>query len=41
MRNRRRVGVSPAQVDFTLTKLTDAEAVLDAVERALAWSEVG
>lgn len=30
-----------AQVDFTLTKLTDAETVLDAVERALAWSEGG
>ena len=29
-----------AQVDFTLTKLTDPESVLEAVERALAWSEV-
>ena len=29
-----------AQVDFALTKLSEPEAVLDAVERALAWSEV-
>jgi CheY-like chemotaxis protein len=30
-----------AQVDFTLTRPRDPEAVLEAVERALAWSEVG
>jgi CheY-like chemotaxis protein len=29
-----------AQVDFAVTKLSDPEAVLDSVERALAWSEV-
>jgi CheY-like chemotaxis protein len=29
-----------AQIDFALTKLTEPDAVLDAVERALAWSEV-
>lgn len=29
-----------AQVDFAVTKLTDPDAILDAVERALAWSEV-
>jgi CheY-like chemotaxis protein len=29
-----------AQVDFALTKLSDPEAILDAVERALAWSEI-
>ena len=29
-----------AQVDFALTKLTDPDALLDAVERALAWAEV-
>jgi CheY-like chemotaxis protein len=27
-----------AQVDFAITKLTDPEAILDAIERALAWS---
>src|SRR5439155_1329335 len=32
--------LSRAQVDFAVTKLTDPDAVLDAVERALAWSEV-
>jgi CheY-like chemotaxis protein len=32
--------LSRAQVDFTLTKLSDPEAILEAVERALAWSEV-
>jgi CheY-like chemotaxis protein len=29
-----------AQVDFALTKLSDPEAIVDAVERALAWSEI-
>jgi CheY-like chemotaxis protein len=29
-----------AQVDFAVTKLSDPDAVLEAVERALAWSEV-
>jgi CheY-like chemotaxis protein len=29
-----------AQVDFAVTKLSDPEAILDALERALAWSEV-
>ncbi len=29
-----------AQVDFAVTKLTDPDAILEAVERALAWSEV-
>lgn len=29
-----------AQIDFAITKLTEPDAVLDAVERALAWSEV-
>jgi CheY-like chemotaxis protein len=29
-----------AQVDFTITKLSDPEAILRAVERALAWAEV-
>ena len=29
-----------AQIDFAITKLTEPEAVLDAVDRALAWSEV-
>ena len=29
-----------AEVDFAVTKLTDPDAVLDAIERALAWSEV-
>jgi len=29
-----------AQVDFAVTKLTDPDAILDAIERALAWSEV-
>jgi CheY-like chemotaxis protein len=29
-----------AQVDFALTKLSDPEAILEAVERALAWSEI-
>ena len=29
-----------AQVDFAVTKLSDPDSVLDAVERALAWSEV-
>src|SRR5436309_5876376 len=29
-----------AQVDFAVTKLSDPDAILDAVERALAWSEV-
>ena len=29
-----------AEVDFAVTKLSDPEAVLDAVERALAWAEV-
>ena len=32
--------LSRAQVDFAVTKLTDPDAVLDAVERALFWSEV-
>jgi len=30
-----------AQIDFALTKLTDAEGILDTIERALAWSDVG
>ena len=29
-----------AQIDFAITKLTEPDAILDAVERALAWSEV-
>src|SRR5262245_6318879 len=29
-----------AQVDFAVTQLSDPDAILDAVERALAWSEV-
>ena len=29
-----------AEVDFAVTKLTDPDAILDAIERALAWSEV-
>lgn len=29
-----------AQVDFAVTKLTDPDAILQAVERALAWAEV-
>jgi len=29
-----------AQVDFAVTKLSDPEAILEAIERALAWSEV-
>lgn len=29
-----------AQVDFAITKLSDPEAMLQAVERALAWAEV-
>src|SRR5262245_55970164 len=29
-----------AQVDFAVTKLSDPDALLDAVERALAWAEV-
>jgi CheY-like chemotaxis protein len=29
-----------ARIDFTVTKLSDPESVLDAVERALAWAEV-
>ena len=28
-----------AQVDFAVTKLSDPDAILDAIERALAWSE--
>jgi CheY-like chemotaxis protein len=28
-------------VDFTIAKLTDGESILDAVERALAWSDAG
>jgi len=28
------------RVDFTIAKLTDADTVLDTIERALAWSEV-
>ena len=32
--------LSRAQVDFALTKLSDPEAILDAVERAIAWSEI-
>jgi len=32
--------LSRAQVDFALTKLTDPEAILQAIERALAWSEI-
>jgi CheY-like chemotaxis protein len=28
------------RVDFTIAKLTDGESVLEAVERALAWSDV-
>ncbi len=33
--------LSRAQVDFALTKLTDPEAIIQAIERALAWSEIG
>jgi CheY-like chemotaxis protein len=29
-----------ARIDFAVTKLTEPEAILDAVERALAWSQV-
>jgi hypothetical protein len=29
-----------AQVDFAVTKLSDPDAILEAIERALAWSEV-
>ena len=29
-----------AHVDFAVTKLSDPDAILDAIERALAWSEV-
>jgi CheY-like chemotaxis protein len=29
-----------AQIDFAITKLTEPDAVLDAVDRALAWSEM-
>lgn len=29
-----------AQVDFAVTKLSDPDAVVEAIERALAWSEV-
>jgi CheY-like chemotaxis protein len=29
-----------AQIDFALTKLTEPDLVIEAVERALAWSEV-
>jgi len=29
-----------AQVDFAITKVSASEAILEAVERALAWSEV-
>src|SRR5262249_6487353 len=32
--------LSRAQVDFALTKLTDPDAILQAIERALAWSEI-
>ena len=32
--------LSRAQVDFAVTKLSDPDAILEAVERALAWSEV-
>ena len=28
-----------AQVDFAVTKLSDPEAILEAIERALAWSQ--
>jgi len=28
-----------AEIDFALTKLSDPDALLDAVERALAWAE--
>jgi CheY-like chemotaxis protein len=30
-----------AQVDFAVTKLSDPDAILEAIERALAWSEAG
>jgi CheY-like chemotaxis protein len=30
-----------ARVDFTITKLTDPEGILDAIERALAWTDAG
>jgi CheY-like chemotaxis protein len=29
-----------AQVDFAVTKLSDPDAILESIERALAWSEV-
>jgi CheY-like chemotaxis protein len=29
-----------AQVDFAISKLTDPDAILDSIERALAWSDV-
>ena len=32
--------LSRAQIDFALTKLTEPDAIIDAIERALAWSEV-
>ena len=31
--------LSRAQVDFAVTKLSDPEAILDAIERALAWNQ--
>src|SRR5690242_3473439 len=36
----RREQLAPAQVDFAVTKLSDPDAILEAVERALPWSEV-
>ena len=35
-----RAQLARARVDFALTKPGDAEAILEAVERALAWAEV-
>ncbi len=35
-----RAQLARAEVDFAITKPGDPEAILDAVERALAWAEV-
>jgi CheY-like chemotaxis protein len=35
-----RAQLARAQVDFAITKPGDAEAILETVERALAWAEV-
>jgi len=35
-----RAQLARAQVDFAITKPGDPEAILETVERALAWAEV-